>query len=173
VWGVGVGRFLAGLIERNPEAEIDYVDLSVGMQRLARTRAGKCSGRVRFTRADARTDSLPGAGYDLIVTHFFLDCFDEADAGKIVRRIVLAAQPKARWLVSEFRQPESGWRAAWAHAWLRALYLFFRITTGLKTNRLIDHRPLLQREGFRLGRTEHARFGLLISEIWIRERAPR
>jgi len=168
VMGEGDGRFLAALVEQNPEAEIDYVDLSERMLDLAFMRVGKCGGRVRFAQTDARTDSLPCAAYDLIVTHFFLDCFDESDAARVVRKIAEAALPRARWMVSEFRQPGSGWRAVWARAWLRVLYLFFKITTGLKTSRLIDHRPLLQWEGFRLARTESARFGLLVSELWIR-----
>jgi hypothetical protein len=88
----------------------------------------------------------------------------------LVIRVTGAACSDARWLISEFRQPERGWRAAWAWLWLRTLYLFFRITTGLKTNRLVDHHPLLTRRGFRLARAESSHFGLLASEVWSRVR---
>jgi hypothetical protein len=53
--------------------------------------------------------------------------------------------------------------------WISALYLFFRITTGLKTRRLVDHRPLLRSRGFNLEKSERARGGLLVSELWRRQ----
>jgi SAM-dependent methyltransferase len=163
VLGDGDGRFLARLVAQNRGASIDCVDLSARMLALARDRAGDA---VTYHHADART--IPLAGYDLIVTHFFLDCFDSADAAPLVERIANAAAPRARWLISEFRQPARGWPAAWARAWLWVLYSFFRVTTGLRTASLIDHHPLLTRHGFRMVRRQSARFGLLSSELWSR-----
>jgi ubiquinone/menaquinone biosynthesis C-methylase UbiE len=172
VLGEGDGRFLKRLVEQNRGASIDYVDLSSRMLALARSRAGDS---VKYHHADARSIPLPPAEYDLIVTHFFLDCFNRADAGPLVDRIAKAASPDARWLVSEFRQPEQGWRAVWARLWLQSLYHFFHLTTGLGTAHLVDHHPLLTRHGFRIVREQSARFGLLSSELWSRlysERAP-
>lgn len=160
VLGEGDGRFLKKLVEHNRTASIDYVDLSIRMLELARRRAGD---RVNYHLADALTIALPDAEYDLIVTHFFLDCFDERDAAALVERIARTAKPRARWLVSEFRQP-----ALWSRLLLGFLYWFFRVTTGLKTNRLVDHRPLLEGQGFRLMKEESARRGLLASELWTR-----
>ena len=77
VLGDGDGRALAALLRAAPHARIDYVDLSARMLELARGRAGDL--RVVYRRDDARTTPLPAAEYDLIVTHFFLDCFDEAE----------------------------------------------------------------------------------------------
>jgi hypothetical protein len=100
--------------------------------------------------------------------HFFLDCFDEHDAAALVERVAFAALPDACWLISEFHQPQQGWRALWARLWLRSLYLFFRVATGLRTTRLIDHRKLLERHGLRRVRWQPARWGLLVSELWTR-----
>lgn len=157
VLGDGDGRALAALLAAAPQARIDYVDLSARMLQLARGRAGDL--RVAYRQDDARTTPLPAAEYDLIVTHFFLDCFDAADQAHLIARITSAATPQARWLVSEFRR--SGFL-------VRALYLFFRAATGLKTRRLVDHHPLFQRYGFRSARSESAWRGLLASELWIR-----
>jgi ubiquinone/menaquinone biosynthesis C-methylase UbiE len=156
VLGDGDGRALAALLKAAPQAQIDYVDLSARMLKLARGRAGDL--RVTYRRDDARTTPLPAAEYDLIVTHFFLDCFDAADQAHLLDRITGAAKPQARWLVSEFRHPGLV---------VRALYLFFRATTGLKTQRLVDHHPLFEQSGFRLTRSESAWRGLLASELWI------
>jgi ubiquinone/menaquinone biosynthesis C-methylase UbiE len=165
VLGDGDGRFLVRLVKQNfsyqPNVEIDYVDLSGRMLELARNRAGNQG--VTYHPADALTMPLSADEYDLIVTHFFLDCFDEKDAAALVERVARSARSGSRWLISEFH--EAGW---WARAILGVLYFFFRITTGLKTRRLVDHRPLLQEQGFHLVKSEPGRFGLLVSELWQR-----
>jgi ubiquinone/menaquinone biosynthesis C-methylase UbiE len=160
VLGDGDGRFLEKLAHQNPRACVDYVDLSGRMLELARKRVG--TELVTYHQADALEIALPERSYDLIGMHFFLDCFDEAGAAALVERLTRAACPNARWLVSEFR------RTWWSSPLLASLYCFFRITTGLKTRRLIDHHPLLARLGFRMVQSESAWCGLLASELWAR-----
>jgi len=162
VLGDGDGRFLAQLLRKAPEVQAEVVDSSKVMLDLARGRAG--SRRVNYHHCDAQTFAPPQV--DLVVTHFFLDCFDRDDLQKLVSRVAEAAQPGAMWVVSEFRQPSSGWRAGWAWLWLRVLYFFFRITTGLQVRDLTDHRPLLEAGGFKLERADEVWFGLLASELW-------
>jgi SAM-dependent methyltransferase len=172
VLGEGDGRFLAKFIDhhnihenvhktstKDPRLSIDYVDLSARMLDLARARAG--TDRVTYHHADALTISLPAAHYDLIVAHFFLDCLSEDEANSLVAKISASVKPDAQWLISEFREP-----ATWARAIVQILYFFFRISTGLRTRRLIDHRPLLTRAGFVIVKEETERFGLLASELW-------
>lgn len=161
VLGDGDGRFLAQLIERNRRASVDYVDSSREMLELARMRAG--TDRVAYLHGDALTIPLPAAGYDLVVTHFFLDCLNADDARALIPRVAASLKPDARWLISEFREP-----AWWAHAIVAVLYAFFRIAAGLRVCRLIDHRPLLANAGFALLREETALAGLLASELWAR-----
>jgi SAM-dependent methyltransferase len=169
VLGDGDGRFLEQFAKpsksdqkptTNPRFLIDYVDLSGKMLELARRRAG--TDCVTYHHADALTIPLPAAHYDLIVSHFFLDCLSEDQAKSLVDKIGAAVRPNARWLISEFREP-----AWWARAAVGGLYVFFRITTGLRTKRLIDHHALLTRGGFVLLKEETARFGLLASELWL------
>lgn len=162
VLGDGDGRFLVRLLEQNRGVSVDYIDLSSRMLGLARHRAG--TGRVVYHHADALTIQLPECEYDLICTHFFLDCLDDANAAALVARVSAATVPKSRWLISEFRQ-----QTFWARAIVRALYVFFQLTTGLKTTTLPDYHPLLMRAGFHLQRSERAGFGLLVSELWARE----
>ena len=157
--GDGDGRFLARFSGDNPSAAIDSVDLSGRMLELARSRCP--ADQVTFHRADAL--KFPIGGYDLICTHFFLDCLNRAQLESLADRIAASCARDARWVVSEFREP-----GAWAHAIVSGLYFFFRWTTGLRTRELVDHRPILERAGFQMKRCESARFGLLVSELWIK-----
>jgi len=154
--GDGDGRALAALLAAAPHACVDYIDVSARMLELARARAG--TQHVVYRNEDARTALLPEAEYDVIVTHFFLDCFDETDLESLIAHLSDSATPQARWVISEFRG--NGWL-------VRALYLFFRIAAGLRTRRLVDHHPLLKRRGFRMVRHENAWRGLLASELWV------
>jgi hypothetical protein len=170
VLGDGDGRFLARLLQALPAAEIDSIEASERMQDLARRR---CRGyfsaaRVNHLLGDVRRWPLPAGRYDLLATHFFIDCFDAAELPGVIERLASAAAPRAQWLISEFRQAPGGWRALWSRAWIASLYLFFRAATGLRTRALVDHHPLLARCGFKLARQETSRFGLLASELWVR-----
>ena len=170
VLGDGDGRFLSAFLRSNRFAEVDSVDNSAAMLALARGRVGKAdAARVRFHHADVRRWQPPPVSYDLIVTHFFLDCFPDAVLQPLVTRLAAFAAPGARWVVSEFRQPVDGLAAWHARAWLAGLYAFFRITTGLRVRRLPEHAASLEAVGFHLEREVVAHFGLLTSQLWRRE----
>ena len=161
VLGDGDGRFLRELLRRNSLVRADYVDLSKGMLALARQKAG--DDRVDFRQGDALAMEFPQDEYDLIATHFFFDCFRPNELAMLIERVARAARPGAQWIVSEFRTPN-----VLARALVSALYLFFGITTGLKTRKLADHRPILRSQGFRLTSASHSRGGLVVSELWER-----
>jgi ubiquinone/menaquinone biosynthesis C-methylase UbiE len=164
--GDGDGRALVALLHAAPAARVDYVDASARMLELARARAGtNCADadRVEFRQADARVMPLDENAYDLIVTHFFLDCFDERDQPLLVDKIARAAAPEAVWIVSEFRPANR-----LAKLLIPVMYSFFGKATGLKTRRLVDHHPYLLRNGFRLDRSKQAWAGMLGSELWVR-----
>jgi len=163
--GEGDGRFLERFLDQNPDATLDYVDSSAGMLSLARPRAGVHQARVSFHHADVLAWTPLRDNYDLIVTHFFLDCFSQHDLAILIRAIAGHAS-QAKWIVSDFRQPRRGLAAVRAACWLKLLYSFFGITTGLKTRALPDHRTILAANGFRLERAIESEAGLLTSELW-------
>jgi len=161
VLGDGDGRFLRELLRRNAMVRADNVDLSSRMLGLARRKAG--DARVQYQQADALTVEFPPDEYDLIATHFFFDCFDQRELEILIGRVAGGARLRAKWIVSEFRTPNVA-----ARLLVSALYLFFGITTGLKTRKLVDHRPILQSQGFRLIKASHSRGELVVSELWER-----
>ena len=170
VCGGGDGRFLARLLRLNSRVEIDYVDLSQKMVRLAERRVvamGRSfQERVRFCSGDVREFKPRPEGYDLIVTNFFLDCFTEKELSQIVTRLANFSAPRALWIVSDFRQANGLIGRAWTRAVIRCLYAAFRLTTGLRVTRLPDYASALARRGYLLRSERTALGGLLHSSIW-------
>jgi hypothetical protein len=168
VLGDGDGRFLARLLATNPALQADAVDSSTAMLHLL-------ARRVRRTHPTAATrlsthcvDALafvPTGPYDLIVTHFFLDCLTQSELDALTARLTPCLAPGALWLVSDFRIPTGPMRLP-ARALVRSLYLSFRILTGLRTTRLPDHAAALATAGFTLAARHTSLAGLLSTELW-------
>jgi len=167
--GEGNGRFLAAFLQRHPLIRIDCVDNSADMLELARQQVLATIpdeiGRVAFRHQDV-TSWTPNDRYDLIVTHFFLDCFRTEQVGLIVAKLAQVAAPHAIWLLADFRIPEAGIARARARAWLAVMYWFFRSVAGIQARKLVDPSPFLRVEGFTLARQHLFRLGMLKSELW-------
>jgi ubiquinone/menaquinone biosynthesis C-methylase UbiE len=168
VLGEGDGRALARLLASAPQAQIHVVEISPEMIALSRSRV-QDSSRVRFLQEDALTASFPENHYDAVVTLFFLDCFNDAEARTLIRRLAAAMAHGALWLVSDFAIPPQGWLNWHARAWLWAMYRFFSIATGLRTRSLPAIGKLLTQAGLRRLDFEEERAGLIRSEIYIKD----
>ncbi len=81
VIGDGDGRFTARLLRQNPDIRVDAVDASAAMLESLMRHAGGHADRVTVHQADARSWTPPQevSPYDLIATHFFLDCLTQAE----------------------------------------------------------------------------------------------
>ena len=168
VFGDGDGRFLAALLAANPHLEADAVDTSAAMLRLlerrAQAAAPNSSTRLRTHHTSALTFT-PERTYDLIATHFFLDCLTQPELNALCTRITPHLTPQALWLVSDFRIPTGPMR--WpARILVRALYLGFRLLTGLHTTALPDHAAALTAAGLTRIAYHHSLAGLLTTELW-------
>jgi SAM-dependent methyltransferase len=177
ILGDGDGRFLSQLLAANPHLHADAVDTSKTMLKLLRSRceaaAPNAAARLNTHHTDALTFSNPSPEnserpekYDLVVTHFFLDCLTQPDLETLIARTAPALTPKALWVVSDFRIPTAGPMRLPAKLLTRALYLAFRILTGLRTNRLPDHATPLAQAGLTRISHHHHLSGLLTTELW-------
>ncbi len=162
---------MKALLESNLRVEVTAVDASWRMTQIGNRRVQgmkpEYQTRAEYVCADIATFAPPEP-YDLIATHFFLDCFSTEVAADIIQRVATWAAPKAQWIVSEFAQPASPLARLWAGALVRSLYAAFRVTTGLRTTHLPDYRPALASMGFTLRKQNLACDGLLVSELWER-----
>ena len=170
--GEGNGRFLCELLRLHPGVEIDCLDASQRMLQLARKRIDRelpdRVERVRFLHQNVTSWAAPEHRYDLVVTHFFLDCFPEPTLAKIIRTLARAVTEDATWLLADFRIPRDGIARLRARGWLAAMYLFFRTTTRIQASELIDPTPFMRAEGFVLVRQQLFQKGMLKSEMWRR-----
>lgn len=172
VIGDGDGRFTARLLETNTEIHVDAVDASPAMLRALILGAGPNAERVCTEVADARAWQPKNATlYDLVVTHFFLDCLTTAEIKQLAASIQAAAAPEAMWVVSEFAIPHSLFGRLVARPLVSTLYLAFAILTGLKVRILPDHASALPEAGFQLARRRTRLSGLLVSELWTNQKA--
>ena len=107
---------------------------------------------------------------DLIVTHFFLDCLQQEDVDRLAKRLAAEVSANCCWLISEFGVPARGWARLVGRLYVRALYLSFRLLTGLQPQRLPDYRSALRAAGWSVLKQQERLGGLLCSELWRLER---
>ncbi|CAN5446916.1 hypothetical protein BH10ACI4_BH10ACI4_12130 [soil metagenome] len=173
VLGDGDGRFLAQLLASNPEIRVDAIDTSRTMLDLleARCKAASPTAAARLTthQADARLfvrNLGPEKQYDLVVTHFFLDCLTQPELEALIQAITPHLAPNALWLLSDFRVPARGVTRSLARALVRSLYLAFRLITGLRTIQLPDYATALIAANLAPIAVRHRLSGMLTTELW-------
>ena len=138
------------------------------MLSLLERRCEPFASRLHTVQADARAYQ-PVKAFDFVVTHFFLDCLTQGETGALIERIASALEPGALWLVSDFRIPEGALH--WpARVYIRALYLAFRVLTGLRVASLPDHVTPMQQAGLRAIAVRRTLGGMLTAELWRKER---
>jgi SAM-dependent methyltransferase len=188
VLGDGDGRFVAALAAKYPGLWIDCVELSGRMVALARGRLGDGRRRVNVVQGDVLHVPLPCPGlvighlerwpagknayptkhYDTVYSHFFLDCFSTEQISVLAGRIAGVSGRGTRWVISDFRRAESGWRKVFTAVWIKTMYIFFKMATQLAQQELPDHHSALREHGFRLVEERLSMAGLIVSECWER-----
>jgi SAM-dependent methyltransferase len=169
--GEGHGRALVECRRQFASSHITCVDASRGMLEQARRRLERCnanSDRVDFIHADALAWQPPANTYDLIITHFFFDCFRADQLGTLVPGLAGGLTEDANWLVADFQIPAQGLKRVRSRLIIWSLYLFFRVMTRLPTKVLTQPDTFLEAAGFKLNQRIESEWGLLRSDYWRR-----
>jgi ubiquinone/menaquinone biosynthesis C-methylase UbiE len=167
VLGDGDGRFLSKLLSQNPHLQAEAIDTSATMLQLLRQRCAPYTDRLQTHQTNALTfHPEPTKKYDLIVTHFFIDCLTQTQLETLITQLTPHLTPNAIWLISDFRIPPTGPMRPIARAYVRSLYLAFRMLTGLRPTTLPDHAAPLTQAGFTRTAEHHRLAGLLTTELW-------
>lgn len=166
VLGDGDGRFTAHLLRANPQVHIDAVDASAAMLAALQRRATPHAERLTTHLADIRTWQPESTSYDLIATHFFLDCLTTAEVQSLAARLRPVVSPNALWVISDFAVPANSFGRLVALPLVTGLYLSFALLTGLAVRRLPNHSAALAAAGFTPLQHRPRLGGLLIAELW-------
>ena len=164
--GEGDGRFLAELVNAHPDAMVDCIEASACMIALARKQAPEA--HVNFIQSAICDLTLRQTHYDLIVSHFFFDCFAEVALAEIIATLANAAAPGAQWLIADFCYPTRGWHRWRARALIATMYFFFRVAAGIEARRLVDYSPVLRANRFTLTKEHLSPRGEIRSQLWER-----
>ena len=164
--GDGDGRFTARLLRENSAIKVDAVDVSPAMLEALVYRASPDTDRIHAFHADIRRWQPEDPPYDLIVSHFVLDCLTTVEVQSLAATLARAVSPGSLWIISDFAVPTNwfGWLVARPAVW--ALYRAFGWLTGLQVRSLPDHSIALRQAGFILQERKRWLGGLIISELW-------
>jgi SAM-dependent methyltransferase len=165
--GDGDGRFTARLLNENHSVVVDAIDASPAMLAALMRRAGSNGNRVRTRAADLRAWQPEREDYDLIVTHFLLDCLTTEEIAELAAKLWPHLGPDCVWVVSEFSVPPGWFGRIFAFPLVSALYRAFRLLTGLTISNLPNHRAALGSAGFAVVSQRTWLRGLLSSELWV------
>ena len=171
ILGEGNGRFLVECRYGLGDARITCVDASARMLQLARDRlsARRLSpSGISFVHADALTWDPPRETFDLVVTHFFLDCFQPDQLAQLLARVSAASCASATLLIADFQVPQTPFQRYRARIIHWSMYAFFRMFTRLPAQRLTDPDPFLELHGYVLRDRRVTDWGLLRSDLWQR-----
>lgn len=167
--GEGHGRFLELLGSQEYSGSVTCVDASSRMLEVEMRKArqsGLVEGQVDFVHADVLEWEPPEERFDCVATHFFLDCFDEVELGRMVRKLGRAIETGGSWHVADFSCPDKGWRRLRDRLILWAMYLFFLSVTGLSATKLVNPDRMISESGFSNMSSMETEWGLLRSTLW-------
>lgn len=167
VLGDGDGRFLARLLRENPDLRADVVDISPGMlEQLSKRLTPEMRANVTLSCADMREFVPPPHEYDLVITHFSLDCLFQPELDALVSRVRQQLAQEATWVVSEFAHPSGRTGAVAGKLIVFLLYQSFGWLTGLRVRSLPNHAASLRAAGFICTSERPWLKGLLVSQLW-------
>jgi len=137
ILGGGTGWILSEIFEQSAGHEIWYIDSSKNM--IARAKK-KVESHQLVHFVVGTEDDLPAISFDVVITNFYLDLFDDATLSGAVAKVAAVLRPGGQWLAVDFVNG-SAW---WQRVLLRTMYVFFKITCGLPISPLPDwHQALL------------------------------
>ena len=161
VIGDGNGRFLEQAVRAWPDAHFVSIDASEGMLRQAKKRVDK--DRVRFIHADVVVglNELENQTFEVIVTHFFLDCFREDSLEKLIPILARMRTKSGVWDITDFSDQSPHHRAM-----LWVMYRFFHTFTETPAKCLPDYRRILRAQGLVPEHLGSWRSGFVIAQRW-------
>ena len=158
--GGGSGVSLAYLLSKEKKLKIDFVDASHNMVSLAKGRIG-VQPNVSFY--PTTIEQFGGSSYDVIITEFFFDLFDECEIVELIRILDNKLEPGGILIDTDFRSPSN----VTNRIVLKLMYVFFRIIAKLETSKLVDTLSLFARNRFKVSKEIKTDSGFISSRLFV------
>jgi tRNA (cmo5U34)-methyltransferase len=152
VLGGGTGRFLPALKARIGSGQVLFVDSSSRMISLA-SKQVLADEQLIFLKGTL-DDVPPTFAPNVVITHFFLDLFDDRQLDEVIKKIKSHTGVNSKWIACDFVNTGP----IWQRILLKTMYIFFKIFAKLRNQALPDWYGALIRNGYlELGRQEFYR----------------
>lgn len=130
--GGGTGNILQDLDQLAKKLQVTYIESSGEMLRLSREKLPFKFLLVRFIQGTE--ENIPPARFDVVITAFFLDVFDESRLPQVMKIIYDNLANGGIWLQTDFTRTD----VPWQRLLVKAMYLFFRMFSDLPGKKLLD-----------------------------------
>ena len=168
--GGGSGWILEELARIHPSSKlsITYVEAAPKMVELAQQRIksnpalSEAPFLTNFITAPIQDAQLDGH-YDVIITAFFFDNFNDHEAGNIVDKLLQHFAARGQWFYTDFRNS-----SVTSHKLLlKSMYLFFALICGLTNRRLPDMFRIFDKHGLVAVHGKELMNGFIESAVYI------
>jgi ubiquinone/menaquinone biosynthesis C-methylase UbiE len=134
VIGGGTGWILDELFKAADPGKVTYIESSSRMLELSRNKVGgQYRSRIDFILGTEESIIITG-GYDVVITNYFLDLFEEARLKRVMDSIYLSLNNNGLWIFTDFRKKKNG--SIFNKLLLKMMYLFFRLVCHIEAKSL-------------------------------------
>ena len=166
--GDGDGRFLEQVSLMGTDAFIVSVDSSAKMIDLAKRKLKKSSLNVEFNCTKIE-DFQPIDNFkpDLIIAHFFLDCFTHDEVKLIIDRVSGWAAANAKFVISDFLLTKNAsFNRIYQKMLTKIMIRFFRLFCGISTRFLPNIPKIMTAQGWNCLSQESLKSEFINSWVW-------
>lgn len=136
--GGGTGRILELLDALDVPMHVHFLDASEKMIGIAKS---KPLTNISPEFHCGRLDQLEtGYKFDVVITNYFLDMFEEPELSKLVRTIRSSISVDGRWICTDFQRDGN----LFQRALVAMMYSFFSVATNITSKRLPDFQTLFE-----------------------------
>jgi len=164
--GGGTGKILPELLSIAQPHIVDYVELSPKMISIAKKRCLH-QERVQFIQKDFN-DFVPNKKYDVVITFFFLDLFEEEKINRLIQKINMSLSTDGLWLFADF--VDRGHYQWYQKVFVKLMYAFFRLFTNVERHKLPHFLNHFAKHSLHTIKVKHFFHGLISSKILVKEK---
>jgi ubiquinone/menaquinone biosynthesis C-methylase UbiE len=166
--GDGDGRFLEQVSLMGTDAFIVSVDSSAKMIDLSKRKLEKSALNVEFNCTKIE-DFQPIESFkpDLIIAHFFLDCFTHDEVKLIIDRVSEWAAVNAKFVISDFSiTKKTSFNRIYQKMLTSIMISFFRLFCGISTRFLPNIPKIMTSQGWNCLSQESLKSEFINSWVW-------